>query len=187
MEKQKLIFGGVFATHTEMDEYGNVIQRDDFHTRVYWHLWESGAMMKLKGAKLHVLMTIIMHADKRGEGFPSIRRMAEILPYNKDAINKAINELIELDFLERDQKRSGKGTFDHNTYRIKCNVPCPEKVDTEESEENKSVEPCPEKTATEKTGDGKSRLKKDLGFKKDLPKVSKVYDFELAKKTWGMR
>ena len=172
MSKQKQIFGGVFSTHTEFDAEGNVVERDEFHVRIYWELWNSGTMKKLKGAKFHVLMTIAMHVDRNAQGFPSIRRLASLLPYNKDAINKAINELIEMGLLERNQIRSEKGKFDHNTYKIKYHALDIEAKKQGKCEINKELSPCPENTATDKTGDGKtgngkSRLKKELDFKKD--------------------
>lgn len=197
-EKQKLLFGGVFATHTEWNENGEVVERDEFHMRVYWDLWNSGAMMKLKGAKLHVLLSIAMHADKNAECFPGVRYLATILPYNKNAISEAIKELIELGFLVRDQKRKEGGKFDHNNYKIKYSSPRPENRDTVETEENQEVEPCPEntdtvKTGSRKTGSRKKGLKKDLSSKKDpskrkidddAPPISNPWDEDFQYKTF---
>lgn len=172
MGKTKLILGGVFATHTEMDSEGNVTQRDEFHTRLYWDLWHSGAMLKLKGARLHVLLTIAQHADKNGEGFPSIERMASMLPYNKNAINKAIQDLIELGFLQRKQKRKEKGKFGKNHYTIeytapKAKPPHPQKGDTDKKPENKGFSPYPKNTDTVKTVDRKQGSKEDTSLKKE--------------------
>lgn len=150
-KKPRLLFGGVFATHTEWDENGNVVERDEFHTRLYWELWTSGAMKNLKGPRLHVLLTIVQHSDRNGEGFPGIRRMAELLPYNKDTIAKTVRELIELGFLERDeQQRSEEGKFQDIKYRIKfvMPTPCPKKPDTDKTQENQRLHPCPKKPDT---------------------------------------
>jgi hypothetical protein len=180
-KKQKLLFGGVFATHTEWNENGEVVERDEFHMRLYWDLWHSGAMMNLKGAKLHVLLTIAMHADKNAKGFPSVRRLQSLLPYNKNAINTAIKELIELGYLERTQERGENGLFAHNIYKIKYTSPCTEKQDTVKTEENQEVEPCTENTDTEKTVDRKtvdrkSGLKEDLELGKKDPSLKKDID-----------
>lgn len=182
MEK-KLLFGGIFETHQEWDEFGNVIQREEFYLRLYWNLWHSGMMKQLKGARFHVLMTIAMHANKNAECFPSVRQMEKLLPYNKNAINKAINDLIDLGLLEREQQRAESGKFNHNTYKIKYQAPCPQKIDTVESEENKDISPCPQNTDTVKPVDRKSGLKEELSFKKD---INNIYDLELAKRNWGV-
>lgn len=183
MSKKRLILGGVFATHTEMDENGNVTQRDEFHTRLYWDLWHSGAMMKLKGARLHVLLTIAQHADRNGKGFPGVRRLAELLPYNKDAINKAIKDLIKLGFLEREQQRGYKGKFGNNHYKIKYTIqtdtetselPCTGNTDADRKLDNQGISPCTGNTDTVKTGDGKPGHKKDISFKKDNNKQEDV-------------
>lgn len=173
-KKPRLLFGGVFATHTEWDEHGNVIERDEFHTRLYWELWTSGAMKKLKGPRLHVLLTIVQHSDRNGEGFPGIRRMAELLPYNKDSIAKAINELIELGFLEREeQKRAEAGKFGEIKYRIRYVIPtansnaepCPKKQDTGKTQENQALPPCPKKPDTVQPDTVNSDIRKSISNK----------------------
>lgn len=120
---KNLILGGVFATHTEMDADGNIVEKDHFHLRLYWELFHSGAIMKLKGAKLHVLLAIAMHADKRAESWPSIDRLTDLVPYGKNAINQAIQSLEEDGFIEREQGRGQAGQFGSMKYRIRYGVP----------------------------------------------------------------
>jgi len=141
---KNLILGGVFATHTEMDENGNVIQRDEFHVRIYWHLLTSGAIKKLKGGRLHVLITIALHCDNKGEGWPSTKRMAEMLPYSERQIKTFCKELEELGFIERWQTRKENGDFGKMHYRLKAAFPAPaDEADQTEEEKSRSAKIAP--------------------------------------------
>ncbi len=142
--KKNLILGGVFATHTEMDENGNVIERDEFHVRIYWHLLTSGAIKKLKGGRLHVLITIALHCDNKGEGWPSTKRMAEMLPYSERQIKTFCKELEELGFIERWQTRKENGDFGKMHYRLKAAFPAPaDEADQTEEEKSRSAKIAP--------------------------------------------
>lgn len=172
-EKQKLILGGVFATHTEMDADGNITRKDDFHLRLYWELFHSGAIKKLKGAKLHVLLAIAMHADQRAEGWPSIDRLTDMLPYGKNSINQAIQALEEDGFIEREQQRGQAGKFGNMKYRIRYGVPDDQNTVSQkggygENPQEISVSTVSQKAGDRKTGTRKVGYKEDAFNKKDL-------------------
>lgn len=146
---KNLILGGVFATHTEMDENGNIVERDEFHVRIYWHLLTSGAIKKLKGGRLHVLITIALHCNNKGEGWPSTKRMAEMLPYSERQIKSYCKDLEELGFIERWQARKENGDFGKMHYRLKAAFPAPESSrdaadqNTAEEEKTRSAKNTP--------------------------------------------
>jgi len=157
---KNLILGGVFATHTEMDENGNVIERDEFHVRIYWHLLTSGAIKKLKGGRLHVLITIALHCDNKGEGWPSTKRMAEMLPYSERQIKTFCKELEELGFIERWQTRKDNGDFGKMHYRLKAAFPAPETTD-QSTDQNTEIDEEPRGAKTSPRQ--KSHNNKDSG------------------------
>lgn len=148
---KNLILGGVFATHTEVDEQGNVVERDEFHLRLYWELFHSGAIKKLKGAKLHALLAIAMHADRRAESWPTIEDMAEILPYSKNAISSAVAGLEEDGFIEREQQRGEKGKFGNMKYRIRYTSPATVSQKVGDGENPHEIK---DSAVSQKVGDG---------------------------------
>jgi predicted transcriptional regulator len=184
MSEKKPIIGGIFGTHTEWDENGNVTVKDDFHLRIYWDLWHSGAMKRLKGNMLHVYLTIAMHLDRRGEGWPTQAQIAKLCGINRDTVGTAIKKLVKEGFIEAEKVRSKNGKFDNTVYKIKF-VPQPkeeeknhvEKSDTAKNAQNQHFHHA-EKTGTEKPArknrHGKSDTKEDLSFKD--PSFKKDFD-----------
>ncbi|MFC7442441.1 helix-turn-helix domain-containing protein [Laceyella putida] len=188
-EKQmKAIIGGIFGTgtYTEWTEDGEaVVKKEKFNIRLYKDLWESGAIKRLKGNKLHVFLTIAIHANNQGEGWPTQRRIASMLGINKDTVTKALESLEKDGFIERDMGRHDeKGRFDSTVYKIRfapdpsqwkksqentspknpdreSQEPSPKKSDREESNKINQSEKIgqanqSEKTSTGKTGTGKT-------------------------------
>jgi hypothetical protein len=94
--EMKSIIGGIFGTgkYTIFTEDGEAIdKKEKFNIRLYKDLWHSGAIKKLKGNKLSVWLTIAIHANNEGEGWPSQRTIAELLGLNKDTVTKALEAL----------------------------------------------------------------------------------------------
>lgn len=174
----KPIIGGIFGTHTEIDEHGNVVQKDDFHLRIYWDLFYSGAIGKLKGNMLHVYLTIAMHLDQRGEGWPTQERIAELCKINRETVVNSIKKLVEAGFIEAEKARS-KGKFDNTVYKIKFAPKIDENIhdgksDMEENQQNqgfdhvgKSNTVTMSEKPSRKIRHGKSDTKKDISFKED--------------------
>jgi DNA-binding transcriptional regulator YhcF (GntR family) len=184
MSEKKPIIGGIFGTHTEWDENGNVTVKDDFHLRIYWDLWHTGAMKRLKGNMLHVYLTIAMHLDRRGEGWPTQAQIAKLCGINRDTVGTAIKKLVKEGFIEAEKVRSKNGKFDNTVYKIKF-VPQPkeegknhaEKSDVVKNAQNQHFHHA-EKTGTEKPArknrHGKSDTKEELSFKD--PSFKKDFD-----------
>ncbi|WP_222704937.1 helix-turn-helix domain-containing protein [Risungbinella massiliensis] len=144
----------------------------------------------MKGNMLHVYLTIAMHLDKSGEGWPTQQRIAEMCEINRDTVGTAIKKLVKEGFIEAEKVRS-KGKFDNTVYKIKFAPKVSEnnhaeKPDMVKTEENKHSHHAG-KTVTEKPSrknrHGKSDTKEDISFKKD-PSFKKDFDDEEASPIW---
>lgn len=99
----KQLGGELMGTNIIIDENENVIGiKEKFNIRLYKDLWDSGAIKKLKGNKLGVFLTIAIHADNEGEGWPSQKTIASKLGINTDTVNRAIQALEKDGFIERE-------------------------------------------------------------------------------------
>lgn len=56
------------------------------------------------------------HADRARESFPSIKLIAEEHGVGRKTIMKGVKTLVEFGIIKKEQKRSNKGKFLHNTY-----------------------------------------------------------------------
>lgn len=61
-------------------------------------------------------------ADKNGECYPSVRRIAEDLSVNKSTVFRAFNELEEQGLLEREARYHTQGGRRSSLYRIKGEI-----------------------------------------------------------------
>lgn len=113
------IIGGIFGTRTEWDAEGNQIKKDDFHLRIYWDLWHSGAIADMPRYQLHVYLTIAMHLDQRGKGWPTQEQIAELLKVNRKTVGEAIKALVQKGYIERTRHRKPDGTWSNYEYKIK--------------------------------------------------------------------
>ncbi|MFD1428493.1 helix-turn-helix domain-containing protein [Kroppenstedtia sanguinis] len=177
MEKDKKnqpIIGGIFGTRTEVDAEGNVIQKDDFHLRLYWELFEPEVQKKaLKGNAFKVFLFIAMHMDKNGEGWPSQRRIAERLGINKDTVGNAVERLEKYGLIVADQTRKPDGTWGNTVYKLRFSPrvveeDVPEKAVSEKTGHGEEPHEIKDSTVSEKTGDGKTGSGKP-GHKEDPP------------------
>jgi DNA-binding Lrp family transcriptional regulator len=177
MEKnQKPIIGGIFGTHTEWDENGNVTVKDDFHLRIYWDLFHSGAIKKLKGNMFQVYITIAMHLDTRGEGWPTQQRIADLLDLSRNTVGTAIKQLEKDGFITREKIRTS-GKFDNTIYKIKfAPQNHAQKIDTVETPENQGLNHAQDlSTVTMPNSSAPSFQHEELGTKKD-PSLKKDFD-----------
>jgi predicted transcriptional regulator len=117
------IIGGIFGTRTEWDAEGNQIKKDDFHLRLYWDLWHSGAIANMPRFELHVYLTIAMHLDQRGQGWPTQEEIAEMLKVNRKTVGAATKALEEKGYIERERHRKPDGTWSNYIYKIKFAPP----------------------------------------------------------------
>lgn len=171
------ILGGIFGTRTEVDSEGNVIQKDDFHLRLYWELFEPNLQKEaLKGNAFKVFLFIAMHLDKNGEGWPSQRRIAKKLGINKDTVGTAIERLEKYGLIEASQSRKPDGTWANTVYKLRLTPEIVDKETKKAASEKTGHGTKPHKTedftVSEKTGDGKSGPgffghKEDTNSKKD--------------------
>lgn len=124
-DKNKAIIGGIFGTERimEMNEDGQWVetQKEEFHIRLYKHLWTSKAIRKLKGHRLGVLLTIAIHFDGKGESWPSLETIAEYLGIGRDTAGTAAKDLEKLGFIERIKRRLPNGKWANTRYRLKWN------------------------------------------------------------------
>ncbi|GGE28249.1 hypothetical protein GCM10011571_32940 [Marinithermofilum abyssi] len=121
-EQMKAIIGGIFGTgtYTEWDEDGNAIQKKEkFNIRLYRDLWDSGAIKKLKGNRLGVFLTIAIHADNDGEGWPSQKTIASKLGINPETVNTAVQHLEKDGFIERDIVFDENGRCVGTVYKLR--------------------------------------------------------------------
>lgn len=68
-------------------------------------------------------------ADKNGECYPSVRRIAEDLSINKSTVFRAFNELEEQGLLEREARYHTQGGQRSSLYRIKGEITLAERGD----------------------------------------------------------
>lgn len=61
-------------------------------------------------------------ADKNGECYPSVRRIAEDLSINKSTVFRAFNELEEQGLLEREARYHTQGGRRSSLYKIKGEI-----------------------------------------------------------------
>lgn len=61
-------------------------------------------------------------ADKNGECYPSVRRIAEDLSVNKSTVFRAFNELEEQGLLEREARYHTQGGRRSSLYKIKGEI-----------------------------------------------------------------
>lgn len=191
----KAIIGGIFGTgtYTVWTEDGEAVEKKEkFNIRLYKDLWHTGAIKKLKGNKLHVWLTIAIHANNQAEGWPTQRTIASLLDLNKDTVTKALKELEKDGFIERTiPQKKENGQFATTRYKIKFapDLASPKKSDREESsnindshQSEKIGLDQSEKTGTGKTGTGKVGHKEDISFKED-PSFKENHDDD-APRVW---
>jgi len=70
-------------------------------------------LKKLKGGKLSVFISILLHLNERYESFPSFEKIAEETGLHRDTVMKTVKELEEIPGLMDIVRRSGKS----NVYR----------------------------------------------------------------------
>lgn len=174
---EKPIIGGIFGTRTEWDAEGNMVEKDEFHLRIYWDLFRSGAITRLKGNMLHVYLTIAMHLDKKGEGWPTQEQIAEYCGINRTTVVTSIKKLVNEGFIEAEKVRLANGNWDNTRYKIKF---APNKKEGNNHVEKSNMEETPQnqgsdhvekinmEKSTWKNQHDKSNTKKELSFKKDL-------------------
>jgi len=147
-EKQvKTIIGGIFGTgtYTVWDEEGKAhTKKEKFNIRLYKDLWTSGAIRKLKGNLLGIFLTIAIHADSQGEGWPTQQTIADLLGISRDTVGKGLKKLEEYGFIEREKTRY-QGKFDNTIYKIKF---APDLKDESEDHDQGNKRPKSERPKT---------------------------------------
>lgn len=97
--------------------------------------------------------------DSDRKAFPTVKQQCEELGITKDTYYKHRSALEEKGYITIESVYGGDGKFRNNLYYIES-TPCPKKMETDETVENKEVLTCPKKPDTEKSYTRKSTTKK---------------------------
>lgn len=133
------ILSGIFQRWRDLDHSGKARSSDDWFILVHRRLFTSGAIRKLHGARLHVLLALVMHANAEAEAWPTQQRLAEHTGYSVAAVNRAVQGLETDGFIQRERLRGDDGTFSGAT-RYKLHLPGAEEAWTPHAQ-NAKVEP----------------------------------------------
>lgn len=119
MSENKPIISGIFERRVELDADKKLKDREDFYVIVHRRLFTNGRIKELHGARLHVLLALMLHADAKGEAFPSQATIASETGYRIRAVNTALQGLRAAGFITYEREHRADGTFaKHATYKL---------------------------------------------------------------------
>jgi hypothetical protein len=85
-------------------EHGRSIPWTDVYVRIKV-AFRQKALRLLKGAKLSCFLCLALHIDRDGECYPSIDTIVRETGYSRPTVCRALEELVELDFIEKKHRR----------------------------------------------------------------------------------
>ena len=106
-----------------------------------------------------VLQVLVLHCNKEGECFPSIKTIAAKCGYGVSTVKRALDELVKAGYIVKqarfDERKNGGQTS--NLYTLCSDLPCPDEPENAPADACNAPDPTPgEQSATLPTADSYS-------------------------------
>jgi GntR family transcriptional regulator len=99
----------------EACEYGRPTARTDAYVKMKV-AFRQKALRILKGPKLSCFLCLGFHVDEKGECYPSIDTIVRETGYSRYTVCSALDELVELGFIEKEHRRHKTTLYTVNGY-----------------------------------------------------------------------
>lgn len=114
---------------------------------------------ELKPRARLVLQVLVLHCNKEGECFPSIKTIAAKCGYGVSTVKRALDELVKAGYIVKqaqfDERKNGGQTS--NLYTLCSDLPCPDEPENAPADACNAPDPTPgEQSATLPTADSYS-------------------------------
>ena len=114
---------------------------------------------ELKPRARLVLQVLVLHCNKEGECFPSIKTIAAKCGYGVSTVKRALDELVKAGYIVKqarfDERKNGGQTS--NLYTLCSDLPCPDEPENAPADACNGPDPTPgEQSATLPTADSYS-------------------------------
>ena len=114
---------------------------------------------ELKPRARLVLQVLVLHCNKEGECFPSIKTIAAKCGYGVSTVKRALDELVKAGYIVKqarfDERKNGGQTS--NLYTLCSDLPCPDEPENAPADACNAPDPTPgEQSATLPTTDSYS-------------------------------
>ena len=114
---------------------------------------------ELKPRARLVLQVLVLHCNKEGECFPSIKTIAAKCGYGVSTVKRALDELVKAGYIVKqarfDERKNGGQTS--NLYTLCSDLPCPDEPENAPADACNASDPTPgEQSATLPTADSYS-------------------------------
>ena len=106
---------------------------------------------ELKPRARLVLQVLVLHCNKEGECFPSIKTIAAKCGYGVSTVKRALDELVKAGYIVKqarfDERKNGGQTS--NLYTLCSDLPCPDEPENAPADACNAPDPTPgEQSAT---------------------------------------